>query len=517
MNTFLSTPRRLVMALVAAGAIGALGATGAGLVGARSDAHAQAAAASASTPAVVSNLPAVSAPDFASITARNGAAVVNISVVGSSRSMGEDEGDEATERSRQSPQGMDPDDPFFEFFRQFGMPGMPGGRGGYGAGPRAQQPDTPMRGEGSGFIVSSDGVILTNAHVVRGAKEVTVKLTDRREFSAKVLGSDPKTDVAVLKIEAKGLPTVKLGQTSQLRVGDWVLAIGSPFGFENSVTAGVVSAKGRSLPDDSFVPFLQTDVAINPGNSGGPLFNAQGEVVGINSQIYTRSGGYQGVSFAIPIELATRVQQQIQTSGKAQHAKLGVSVQEVNQAFADSFKLDKPEGALVASVEKNGPAAAAGLEPGDVVRKVDGTPIVSSGDLPAFIGQALPGQKVSLEVWRKGEAKTLSATLGDASDKASKTAQSAPDAGKGKLGLALRPLQPEEKKQIGVESGLVVAQASGPAAAAGITQNDVLLSINGTPAANVDDVRAAVAKADKTVAVLIWRDGNKIFVPVRLG
>ncbi|RGE43320.1 Do family serine endopeptidase [Comamonas testosteroni] len=516
MNTFLSTPRRLVMALVAAGAIGALGATGAGLVGARSDAHAQAAATSTSIPAVVSNLPAVSAPDFASITARNGAAVVNISVVGSSRSMGGDEGDEAAERqgSRQAPQGIDPDDPFFEFFRQFGLPGMPGGMG---SGPRAQQPDTPMRGEGSGFIVSSDGVILTNAHVVRGAKEVTVKLTDRREFSAKVLGSDPKTDVAVLKIEAKGLPTVKLGQTSQLRVGDWVLAIGSPFGFENSVTAGVVSAKGRSLPDDSFVPFLQTDVAINPGNSGGPLFNAQGEVVGINSQIYTRSGGYQGVSFAIPIELATRVQQQIQTNGKAQHAKLGVSVQEVNQAFADSFKLDKPEGALVASVDKNGPAAAAGLEPGDVVRKVDGTPIVSSSDLPAFIGQALPGQKVSLEVWRKGEAKTLSATLGDASDKASKTAQSAPDAGKGKLGLALRPLQPEEKKQIGVESGLVVAQSSGPAAAAGITQNDVLLSINGTPAANVDEVRAAVAKADKTVAVLIWRDGNKIFVPVRLG
>lgn len=511
------------MALVAAGAIGALGATGAGLVGARSDAHAQAAATSASTPAVVSNLPAISAPDFASITARNGAAVVNISVVGSSRSMGEDEGDEATERqdsrqgSRQAPQGMDPDDPFFEFFRQFGLPGMPGGRGGHGAGPRAQQPDTPMRGEGSGFIVSSDGVILTNAHVVRGAKEVTVKLTDRREFSAKVLGSDPKTDVAVLKIEAKGLPTVKLGQTSQLRVGDWVLAIGSPFGFENSVTAGVVSAKGRSLPDDSFVPFLQTDVAINPGNSGGPLFNAQGEVVGINSQIYTRSGGYQGVSFAIPIELATRVQQQIQTNGKAQHAKLGVSVQEVNQAFADSFKLDKPEGALVASVEKNGPAAAAGLEPGDVVRKVDGTPIVSSGDLPAFIGQALPGQKVSLEVWRKGEAKTLSATLGDASDKASKTAQSAPDAGKGKLGLALRPLQPEEKKQIGVDAGLLVAQAAGPSAAAGIRAGDVLLSINGTAASDIDQVRAEIAKSDKTVAALIWRDGSKIFVPVRLG
>ncbi|MEG0047339.1 MAG: PDZ domain-containing protein, partial [Comamonas sp.] len=293
--------------------------------------------------------------------------------------------------------------------------------------------------------------------------------------------------------------------------------IGSPFGFENSVTAGVVSAKGRSLPDDSFVPFLQTDVAINPGNSGGPLFNAQGEVVGINSQIYTRSGGYQGVSFAIPIEVATRVQQQIQATGKAQHAKLGVSVQEVNQAFADSFKLDKPEGALVASVEKNSPAAKAGLEPGDVVRKVDDKPIVGSGDLPAVIGQSMPGQKVTLEVWRKGEAKTLNATLGDASEKAVKTAKAAADEGKGKLGLALRPLQPEEKKQIGVDAGLLVAQASGPAAAAGITEGDVLLSINGVAAGDVDAVRAAVAKADKTVAVLIWRDGNKIFVPVRLG
>ncbi|AIJ48901.1 peptidase [Comamonas testosteroni TK102] len=511
MNTILSTPRRLVMALVAAGAIGALGATGAGLVGTRS--AAQATESAVAVQPAAPNLPAVNAPNFADITARNGAAVVNISVVGSSRAMSDDEGDQASERQPQGP-GISPDDPFFEFFRQFGIPGMPGGQG---MGPRAQQPDTPMRGQGSGFIVSSDGVILTNAHVVRGAKEVTVKLNDRREFRAKVLGADPKTDVAVLKIDASGLPTVKLGQTSQLRVGDWVLAIGSPFGFENSVTAGVVSAKGRSLPDDSFVPFLQTDVAINPGNSGGPLFNAQGEVVGINSQIYTRSGGYQGVSFAIPIELATRVQQQIQTTGKAQHAKLGVSVQEVNQAFADSFKLDKPEGALVASVEKNGPAAKAGLEPGDVVRKVDGKPVVGSGDLPAFIGQALPGQKVTLEVWRKGESKTLSATLGDASDKAVKVAKSSPDGDKGKLGLALRPLQPEEKQQIGVDSGLLVAQASGPAAAAGISQGDVLLSINGAPAGNVDEVRAAVAKADKTVAVLIWRDGNKIFVPVRLG
>ena len=381
MNKILSTPRRLVLALVAAGAIGALGATGAGLVGVvHGDARAATslfapAAQPASTASPASPAAAVVAPNFADITARNGAAVVNISVVGSSRAMGED-GDEAAARQGQGQgqglQGMDPNDPFFEFFRRFGVPGMPG------MGQGQPQRDVPTRGEGSGFIVSSDGLILTNAHVVRGAKEVTVKLTDRREFSAKVLGADPKTDVAVLRIEAKNLPTVSLGKTADLRVGDWVLAIGSPFGFESSVTAGVVSAKGRTLPDDSFVPFLQTDVAINPGNSGGPLFNARGEVVGINSQIYSRSGGYQGVSFAIPIEVATRVQQQIVATGKVQHARLGVAVQEVNQAFADSFKLDRPEGALVSSVDKSGPAAKAGLEPGDVVRKIDGQPIVGS-------------------------------------------------------------------------------------------------------------------------------------------
>lgn len=512
MNNILSTPRRLVLALVAAGAIGALGATGAGLVGAvHGDARATTAlAAPAAQPASqFSPAGAVAAPNFADITARNGAAVVNISVVGSARAMGEEGEEAAARQGQQGVPGMDPSDPFYEFFRRFGVPGMPG----------AGQPqrDTPVRGEGSGFIVSSDGLILTNAHVVRGAREVTVKLNDRREFSAKVLGADPKTDVAVLRINARDLPTVTLGKTADLRVGDWVLAIGSPFGFESSVTAGVVSAKGRSLPEDSFVPFLQTDVAINPGNSGGPLFNARGEVIGINSQIYTRSGGYQGVSFAIPIEVATHVQQQIVATGKAQHARLGVAVQEVNQAFADSFKLDRPEGALVASVDKNGPAAKAGLEPGDVVRRIDGQPIIGSGDLPAYVGQALPGQKVTLEVWRNGEARTLSAVLGDAGGKTAKVAQDTPDAGKGRLGLALRPLQPDEKQQVGVQAGMVVADAAGPAAEAGIAQGDVLLSINGAPAADIQAVRAAMDKAGKTVAVLIWRDGNRIFVPVRLG
>ena len=376
-----------------------------------------------------------------------------------------------------------------------------------------------LRGQGSGFVVSADGLILTNAHVVRDASEVIVKLTDRREFKARVLGSDPKTDVAVLKIDAKDLPTVPLGSARDLKVGEWVLAIGSPFGFENSVSAGVVSAKGRSLPDDSLVPFIQTDVAVNPGNSGGPLFNARGEVVGINSQIYSRSGGYQGVSFSIPIELAAKIKDQIVATGKVRHAQLGVAVQEVNQAFAESFQLDKPEGALVASVSKGSPAEKAGLQAGDVIRQVNGQPIVASGDLPAWVGQAQPGQQAKLSVWRQGKPLELTATLGDASDKATKQARNDDAVGKGQLGLSLRPLDPEERREVGVSEGLVIEQARGPAAAAGVQPGDVLLAINGAPAKNIEQVRAAMAKATagKSVALLIERDGNKIFVPVRLG
>jgi serine protease Do len=399
-------------------------------------------------------------------------------------------------------------DPFFEFFKRFqqgqGRPGMP-------------QQEAPTRGQGSGFIVSADGIILTNAHVVRDAKEVTVKLTDRREFRAKVLGADPKTDVAVLKIEAAKLPVVAIGKTSDLKVGEWVLAIGAPFGFENTVTAGVVSAKGRSLPDDSSVPFIQTDVAINPGNSGGPLFNARGEVVGINSQIYSRSGGYQGVSFAIPIDVAGRIKNQIVATGKVEHARLGVMVQEVNQAFADSFKLDKPEGALVSSVEKGGPADKAGLQSGDVIRKANGQPIVSSGDLPAVIGLAAPGDSLKLEVWRQGASKELTARLASADQKVAQAEGPKAGAAQGRLGLALRPLQPDEQQEAGVDSGLLVQQASGPAAQAGVQAGDVLVSINGTPVRNIEQVRSMVAKSGKSVALLILRGDSKIFVPLNLG
>lgn len=498
MTPHLFTPRRMVWALVSAGIIGAAGVAALNL----SRAHAAPSLASN----VVTLAPVVALPDFSQIAARNGGAVVNISVTGMTKTSGDGIVD-GSGAQRRGPPGMDPNDPFFEFFRRFQGPdgGYPG------------QSQMPVHGQGSGFIVNSDGVILTNAHVVRDAKEVTVKLTDRREFRARVLGADPRTDVAVLKIDAKDLPTVPLGNTRDLKVGEWVLAIGSPFGFENSVTAGVVSAKGRSLPDDSFVPFIQTDVAVNPGNSGGPLFNTRGEVVGINSQIYSHTGGYQGLSFAIPIELATKVKDQIVATGKASHARLGVAIQEVNQTFADSFKLDKPEGALVSSVDKDGPADKAGLKSGDVIRKVNGQSIVSSGDLPALIGSAAPGEKVSIEIWRQGKREELTATLGDASEKAGKLAKVDDAATNGKLGLALRPLMPQEKRDAGVANGLLIEEAGGAAALAGVQPGDVLVAVNGTPIESIDQVRAIVAKANKSVALLIQREGSKIFVPVRVG
>ncbi|WP_077037569.1 Do family serine endopeptidase [Pelomonas sp. KK5] len=501
--------KRLVWALAAAGAIGLGGGAVAAAALNKAAMPAAAAAVVGATPAVVAAAPApaaapigmVTMPDFATLTAQYGPAVVNISVTGNVK----------TARRMQGAPQIDPDDPFYQFFRRFGgVPGMPG-QGGGGGTPQ------PSHGQGSGFIVSADGIILTNAHVVRDSSEVIVKLTDRREYKAKVLGSDPQTDVAVIKIEAKNLPVVKLGDTKDLRVGEWVLAIGSPFGFENSVTAGVVSAKSRALPGENFVPFIQTDVAVNPGNSGGPLFNARGEVVGINSQIFSQTGGYQGLSFAIPIDLAQRVKNQIVATGKVQHARLGVTIQDVNQSFADSFKLDAPAGALVASVEDGGPAAKAGLKSGDVVLKYNGTPIVASSDLPALLGQAAPGDKATLEIWRQGKRETLSAKLGDAADKAAVVAGNDSGASGGKLGLALRPLQGQEKAAAGLKDGLLIEDVAGAAARAGVQPGDVLLAVNGTPVSSIEQVQKVVAGADKSVALLLQRGKDRIFVPVRLG
>src|SRR5450830_963845 len=495
------TMKRLVLTLCA---VGVLGAGAAIAVQRNSAAEAAAPVASVVAPqaAVPANAaagapaptpaPMIALPDFSVIASRNGPAVVNISTTGRVR---------AGYEGRAEPFA---DDPFFEFFRRF-------------QGPRGGGREAPSHGVGSGFIVSADGIILTNAHVVRDASEVSVKLTDRREFRAKVLGSDPKTDVAVLKIDAKNLPVVPLGRSVDLKVGEWVLAIGSPFGLESTVTAGVVSAKGRSLADDSNVPFIQTDVAVNPGNSGGPLFNTKGEVVGINSQIYSQTGGYQGLSFAIPIDLAGRIKDQIVATGKASHAKLGVTVQEVNQGFADSFKLATPEGALVANVERGSPADKAGLKSGDVVRKVNGQRIIASADLPALVGTSLPGDKISLDVWRDGKIVSLTATLGNAADKVAEVAKSDGAAGKVQLGLALRPLQSDEKREAGISAGLLVEDAGGAAANAGVLPGDVLLSVNGRPVNTVEQVRDVVEKSAKSVALLIQRGPDKIFIPVRLG
>jgi serine protease Do len=495
------TAKRLTLALCAAGVIG--GAVGAITVN-HNNATAQnapvvaAAPAPVQAPPVAAGAPAgtVTLPDFTRIAAQNGKAVVNVRVVGSTKTS-----------ARGGPQ-MDPNDPFYEFFRRFQGPQSPrGGR------------EAPIFGAGSGFIVSPDGVILTNAHVVQDADEVTVKLADRREFRAKVLGSDPKTDVAVLKIDAKNLPVVPLGNSRNLQVGEWVLAIGSPFGLESTVTAGVVSATGRSLPSDTNVPFIQTDVAINPGNSGGPLFNTRGEVVGINSQIYSQTGGYMGMSFAIPMDVAVRIKDQIVSTGKVQHAKLGVSIQEVNQGFADSFNLASPEGALIANVERGSAAERAGLKSGDVVRKLNGQPIIGSGDLPGMLAVSKPGDKVALDVWRDGKIVRLNATLASASDKpepGEREEIASIDKG-AKLGLALRPLDPTERRQSGIPSGLVIEDAGGPAIAAGVMPGDVLLSVNGKPVSSVEQVRDMVSKSTKSVALLIQRGNDRIFIPVRIG
>jgi serine protease Do len=379
------------------------------------------------------------------------------------------------------------------------------------------RPHGVQRAQGSGFLISADGLVLTNAHVVDGAKEVTVKLSDHREYKAKVLGSDKTSDIAVLKIDAHNLPTVTLGNSDKLGVGDYVLAIGEPFGLEETATAGIVSAKGRSLPGDGYVPFIQTDAAVNPGNSGGPLFDAGGQVVGINSQIYSNSGGFQGVSFAIPINVAVQVKDQIVKTGKVVHARLGVEVQALNQALADSFKLTSPNGALVAKVVPDSAAAEAGIKVGDVILKFNGAAIIDAGSLSQRVGMATPGEKASIEIWRNGKTIDLTATVGNAAAVTADNDNDSSGASQAKLGLALRPLSPEERQQAGVPGGLVVEEAQGRAAEAGIQQGDVVLSVDGTPVQTVAQLRKMVKDHDKQIALLIQRGDARLFVPVTLG
>jgi serine protease Do len=438
---------------------------------------------------------AVALPDFAKLVEQNGPAVVNISVT------------QNIKTSAAMPDlGLSPDDPMFEFFRRFQGPQ---GRG------LQPQPQTPTHGIGSGFIVSADGLVLTNAHVVQNAAEVNVKLTDRREYKAKVLGVDAQSDIAVLKIDGKDLPTVRLGKADDVRVGEWVVAIGSPFGFENTVTSGIVSAKARALPDGSSVPFLQTDVAVNPGNSGGPLFNLKGEVIGINSQIYSRSGGYQGVSFAIPIETAVNVKDQLVQHGKVTRGRLGVTIQEVNQALAGSFGLPKAGGALVSSVEDGSPAAKAGLQPGDVVLKIDGVEIASSLDLSSRVSTMKPGAAAKLEVWRDRKPRDITVSVGEAAGAKVAAAEKADLAGT-RLGVAVRSLSPDEQKAASVQGGLIVEQVAGAAAKAGIRAGDIILAVNGKAIKSADELKSAT-KASKTTALLVKRNDARIFVPVELG
>ena len=467
------------------------------------DAHAAPAPVVSTATAAVPTAAAVTSrglPDFASLVDANGASVVAIHVT---RAATADD-----DNSDGGPQ-LDPNDPMLEFFKRFGIDPRQLQRGG-----RAQR--APVEGLGSGFVVSSDGYILTNAHVVDGAKEVQVRTIDKRELTGKVIGSDKRTDVALVKVDANDLMPVKIGDPAKLRTGEWVAAIGSPFGLENTVTAGIVSAKGRSLPQDSYVPFIQTDVAVNPGNSGGPLFNMDGEVVGINSMIYSQTGGYMGLSFAIPIDTAMKIKDDLQRYGKVSHGRIGVAVQDVTRDLAASFKLAKPGGALIGSVEKGSPADQAGLTPGDVIVAVDGKVVVGATEISRAIGGMKPGDTARLTLQRNGKQQDVVVKVGEAPGEKVASARSNPAEHGGKLGLALRPLSPEERSQVGAD-GLVVERAEGAAAKAGIEQGDVILGVGTEKITSIEELRKAVDRAGSTVALRVRRGQGELFVPVRVG
>ncbi|GAB1232145.1 DegQ family serine endoprotease [Ferrigenium sp. UT4] len=437
-------------------------------------------------------------PDFTTLVEKQGAAVVNVS----------------TTQTIEAPQGLQgfpnlpENDPFYEFFRRF-APQVP------------QQRES--RSLGSGFIISADGYVLTNAHVVDRADKITVRLTDKREFKATVVGVDKRTDVALLKIEANGLPQVVLGKPDQLKVGEWVLAIGSPFGFDSSVTAGIVSAKGRSLPQENFVPFIQTDVAINPGNSGGPLFNLKGEVVGINSQIYSRSGGYMGLSFAIPIDVAMEVVSQLRTTGKVTRGRIGVSIQEMTRELADSFGLAKAEGALISGVERGGPADKAGVRASDVILKFDGKAIASSSDLPRIVAATKPGSEVGVLLWRKGSTLKVTLVVGEIQDAAGKRiADNGDDDAQSqsisRLGLRVAELNAEQKAELEVAGGLLVLDAKGAAAKVDLQRGDVILAIGNIEITSVKQFNEILKQVPpgRNIALLVRRNDGTAYVPIRI-
>jgi len=412
-------------------------------------------------------------PDFTDLAEKQGPTVVNIST------------SQMRER-RSSPQSpnLEEDDPVYDFFRRF-VPRPPGPGG---QGPR----DYESRSLGSGFIISPDGYVLTNAHVVDAADEITVTLTDKREFKARVIGADKRTDLALIKIDAAGLPAVRMGDPNRLKVGEWVVAIGSPFGFTSTVTAGIVSAKGRSLPQDNFVPFIQTDVAINPGNSGGPLFNLRGEVVGINSQIYSRTGGFMGLSFAIPIDVAMDVQGQLRQFGRVSRGKIGVQLQEVSKELAESFGLPRPMGALVNGVEKGGPAEKAGVVTGDIITKFDGKPVSSWSELPRIVGNTKPGSKASIELWRKNATREVTVTVGEwPEDRVASRSErrgKPPELAANRLGFVIVDLTAEQKRDLKVSGGVMVEEVRNNRRA-DVRAGDVITAV--TSKGQTTDVRSA--------------------------
>jgi len=449
----------------------------------------------------------VQLPDFTELVERVGPAVVHIRTL---------------ERGRAGNGELDPS--VEDFFRRFGIP-LPGGRGGdQRRTPRGGGDEEPQqRGVGSGFILSADGYIMTNAHVVDGADELQVTLTDKREFKARIIGADKRTDVALVKIEAAGLPFVKIGDSNRLKVGEWVMAIGSPFGLENSVTAGIVSAKARDIPGD-YVPFIQTDVAINPGNSGGPLVNLRGEVVGINSQIYSRSGGFMGISFAIPMDEAMRVSDQLRANGRVIRGRIGVQISPVTKEVSESIGLGKPVGALVQSVEAGGPAEKAGIEAGDIILKVDGKAVEKSGDLPRMIGNTKPGTRTALQVFRRGATRELTVTVGEfEAERPTRRAQadqgaSAP-ATKSTLGLGVVDLTDAQKKELRVRGGVRVESVDGAAARAGLREGDVILSLDNTEITDARQFGTVAARAEKAraISVLVRRGDGVNYLVIRPG
>jgi len=444
-------------------------------------------------------------PDFTELAEKQGPAVVNISITQNMRA----------ENATPFP-GFNGDEQMQEFFKRFGIP-LPG----QVPGQNGAQPEFKSQSLGSGFIISSDGYILTNAHVVADADEVIVKLSDKREFKAKIIGADKRTDVALVKIEATGLPKVTTGDPGKLKVGEWVAAIGSPFGLENTMTAGIVSAKGRALPQENFVPFIQTDVAINPGNSGGPLFNLAGEVVGVNSQIYSRSGGSMGLSFSIPIDVAIDVSNQLKASGRVNRGWLGIVIQELSKDLAESFGMKNTNGALVAAVEKNGPADKGGLEAGDVIMKFDGKTIVTSGDLPRAVGASKPGKTVAVEVLRKGGEKTLNILIGEMPTDPSDNIPAAKSLTKpelNRIGLLLKEATPQQRKKLNGKNGLLVIDAQGAVAQAGVRRGDMILGVNNTEVQSLEQFNKQLASfaAGKTIALLVLRGENTLYVPIKI-